>query len=244
MAPRAILLTLRWTSQDLHSLSLEKHKGILPSPTSLFKYRVRSLLVQRLQQSNSTYARVRLCAPLIYEKYRIHYQASESKEKFLFFFCERALGENPVLWVYPCGDSVAITILTLAVTGTFMTANNALVAAETSRDKLTASYLAQESVEYVRKLRDDAYLQTYSGGGTDVSGRAWSTFYAGSIVGCVAECDATILGLPPLSAPFTRRIRIDQLGSEIRITSVVSWDFHFIPYKVVIVDHLTHGNKK
>lgn len=71
---------------------------------------------------------------------------------------------------------VAIAILTLSVAGPLYTANRAIVAAETSRDQLVASYLAQEGVEYVRRVRDDAYLAAYSAGGPDVSNVAWQNF--------------------------------------------------------------------
>ncbi|MDP2651914.1 MAG: prepilin-type N-terminal cleavage/methylation domain-containing protein, partial [bacterium] len=60
---------------------------------------------------------------------------------------------------------VAITILTLAISGSFFTANSAIVAAETASDQLTASYLAQEGIEYVRLMRDNEYLAAYSVGG-------------------------------------------------------------------------------
>ena len=71
---------------------------------------------------------------------------------------------------------VAITILTLSVAGPLYTANRAIVAAETSRDQLVASYLAQEGVEYVRRVRDDTYLAAYSAGGPNVSDIAWQDF--------------------------------------------------------------------
>jgi len=132
---------------------------------------------------------------------------------------------------------VAITILTFAVTGTFLTANNALIAAATSRNQLTASYLAQEGIENVRLLRDNAYLSAYSAGGTSVSVNAWSGFLAGPISTCVAvSCD---LGLPAMTG-FTRAIRATPLSaSDEKITSTVSWSYHGVPYTVTITDHLT-----
>ncbi len=71
---------------------------------------------------------------------------------------------------------VAIAILTLSVAGPLYTANRAIVAAETSRDQLVASYLAQEGVEYVRRVRDDAYLAAYGANVPDVSSAAWQDF--------------------------------------------------------------------
>ena len=53
---------------------------------------------------------------------------------------------------------VAITVLALALTGPFVAVQNALRAAYTARDQLTASSLAQEGLEYVRSIRDNNYL--------------------------------------------------------------------------------------
>jgi len=81
---------------------------------------------------------------------------------------------------------VAITILTLAVVGPMVTANRAIVASQTSRDQLTASYLAQEGVEYVRAMRDKEFLATYPPGD---SSAAWNAFLGtGALVGIEDFC--------------------------------------------------------
>jgi len=72
---------------------------------------------------------------------------------------------------------VAVSILSLAVAGPLVTASRAIVAAQTARDQLTASYLAQEGIEYVRALRDEAFLAAYKPpSSADVSGTAWDSF--------------------------------------------------------------------
>ena len=84
---------------------------------------------------------------------------------------------------------IAITILTLAVTGSLFTASRAIIAAQNARTQLTASYLAQEGAEYVRAVRDNEYLSAYQAGGTNVSTVAWNNFLAGDINQCsTAEC--------------------------------------------------------
>lgn len=84
---------------------------------------------------------------------------------------------------------IAVSILTLAVAGPLFTANSAIVAAETARDRLTASYLAQEGIEYMRMMRDNAYLNAYRNNEPNVSTTAWADFIGGSnpwsITGCV-----------------------------------------------------------
>lgn len=88
---------------------------------------------------------------------------------------------------------VAVTILTLAVVGPLMTASRAIVAAQSARDQLTASYLAQEGIEYVRAMRDNEYLAAYRSGGLNISAVAWNNFLTASI----NQCRATTCTLDP-----------------------------------------------
>jgi len=57
---------------------------------------------------------------------------------------------------------VAITILLLSIIGPMSIAANGLFAAYYGRDQITAYYLAQEGIEYVRNTRDTLYLKDYS----------------------------------------------------------------------------------
>jgi len=92
---------------------------------------------------------------------------------------------------------VAITILTLAISGSFISANSSMTAAQISRDKLTASYLAQEGIEYVRMMRDDEYLSAYHDGGINVSTTAWNNFISGSDAASITQCIPTTCTLDP-----------------------------------------------
>jgi prepilin-type N-terminal cleavage/methylation domain-containing protein len=56
---------------------------------------------------------------------------------------------------------VAISIVALSIGGPLYAASRALVASQIARDKLIATYLAQEGVEQVRFKRDTFYLQAY-----------------------------------------------------------------------------------
>lgn len=86
---------------------------------------------------------------------------------------------------------IAVTILSLAVAGPLTTASRAIVAAQTARDQLTASYLAQEGLEYVRAMRDKEFLSAYSAGLPDTSDAAWDTFLNGGGVGSIVACKTT-----------------------------------------------------
>ncbi|MES3005800.1 MAG: prepilin-type N-terminal cleavage/methylation domain-containing protein [Patescibacteria group bacterium] len=55
---------------------------------------------------------------------------------------------------------VAISILMLALTGPLLIITQALKASYYSRDQITAFYLAQEAVEYIRNIRDKTSLSS------------------------------------------------------------------------------------
>ena len=154
---------------------------------------------------------------------------------------------------------VAVTILTLAIAGPLMTANSAIVAAEISRDQLSASYLGQEGIEYVRSVRDNAYLADYPSN----TSNAWNDFLGGTIGQCRApnictlglmQGDGTLplcqgsscaapFSLVPNGTKFSRTVQVVDASpagiTDVRIVSTVSWSFHGIPYSVIINDHLT-----
>lgn len=126
---------------------------------------------------------------------------------------------------------VAITIVTVAVSGAFFTANSSMVAASIARDQLTASYLAQEGIEYVRMMRDNIYLTAYHAGGTGISTEEWNNLFSKG---------AYYAGLGGVPIPFTRTIEAAAMSAnDEKIVSTVSWSFHGIPHSVIITDHLT-----
>ncbi len=91
---------------------------------------------------------------------------------------------------------VAIAIIALAIVGPMYAANSSIVAAELASDQLTASYLAQEGIEYVRTMRDDAYLSAYAANTGNVSQEGWDNFVSGgNNTTSIKQC-----GLPGSSA--------------------------------------------
>lgn len=82
---------------------------------------------------------------------------------------------------------VAVTVLTIAVAGPMTAASRSLVAASIAKEQLTASYLAQEGIEYARSVRDDVYLTDYQNGTiTDLPTTAWNDFLS-----YVTSCKST-----------------------------------------------------
>lgn len=93
---------------------------------------------------------------------------------------------------------IAVTILAFAVAGPLFTASRVAISAQTARDQLTASYLAQEGIEYVRAMRDNEYLSSYQAGGADISGDAWTNFLTnGNSSSSIARCRDTACTLDP-----------------------------------------------
>jgi hypothetical protein len=59
---------------------------------------------------------------------------------------------------------VAISVLSLAVTAPMIIAQKGIASAVYARDQITAFYLAQEAVEYIRNIRDTNRIQSAPGG--------------------------------------------------------------------------------
>ena len=143
----------------------------------------------------------------------------------------------------------------------------AMVAAEIANSQLTASYLAQEGIEYVRMVRDNDYLSAYQSNQGTASAAGWSNFLSSVPPLCGTSCqlDPANAGTPlaacsgasctPLYlsvtkiytqsatgtvTPYTRTIQAAAVSSnEEKITSTVSWNFHGTAYSETITDHLT-----
>lgn len=69
---------------------------------------------------------------------------------------------------------IAIAIITLTIGGPLYAASRSLNAANNAKDRLIASYLAQEGIEYVRRMRDNMYLQGISTGSLPDIARCWN----------------------------------------------------------------------
>lgn len=116
---------------------------------------------------------------------------------------------------------VAITILTVAVSGTFFVANSSINASSIARDQLTASYFAQEGIELVRQARDNNYLITKSFSLPATNNYPYLRTYPSPAI--------------PGKTQFFRSVIIT--GSQ--IDSKVEWSYHGIPHTVTITDLLT-----
>jgi len=93
---------------------------------------------------------------------------------------------------------VAVSILMLAVSGPLYAASRATVAANNSQDQLTALYLAQEGVEYVRMMRDTAFMDRYTQNDITASADSWNDFLNGAYAMSITNCRASSCALDPI----------------------------------------------
>ncbi len=68
---------------------------------------------------------------------------------------------------------VAISILTMSILGTFTAVQKSLQSSTFAKDEITAFYLVQESIEYIRNVRDENGLWSLQQISLGNSGRSW-----------------------------------------------------------------------
>jgi prepilin-type N-terminal cleavage/methylation domain-containing protein len=146
---------------------------------------------------------------------------------------------------------VAISILMLAILGPLSIASSGLRNSLFAKDQVTAYYLAQEGIEYVRYIRDDNYLQSsgnWLDGLEDCTGTYGCAIDTGKwfgsnnsvirlcqLIGC---SDYNILykdfstkyythqtGGGNTATPFSRIVKVEETTDEkeIKVTSTVTW---------------------
>ena len=131
---------------------------------------------------------------------------------------------------------VAITILLIAITGPLYLVTRGVALSKSVKGQVTAVYLAQEAVEYIRNIRDknilsgNDWLATL---GDCVSGKCKIDSPAQEVTSCGTDCaplkynDATKLYGYNLGEEtvFKRDIQINEItaGKEIEIIVIMSW---------------------
>ena len=156
---------------------------------------------------------------------------------------------------------VAVSIVTISIVGPLYSLQKGVVASYTARDRLIASSLAQEGIEYAHSVRDANYLYNIANPG---SLRSW--FYGldgtGGSVNCTAgvscivdatQSTATVCSgtCPPMrlsstglynqgavsgtnsTTRFTRVVKLTSLNAhEMKVTVTVTWVTGSVSYSV------------
>lgn len=92
---------------------------------------------------------------------------------------------------------IAVTVVTLAVAAPLFAASRSTVAIHLAQNQMIASYLAQEGIEYVRRMRDDEYLTAFRNGGANVSSAAWTAFLSGGDSASLSGCRSSVCMVDP-----------------------------------------------
>lgn len=160
---------------------------------------------------------------------------------------------------------IAISVLLVALGGPLSIAQQGLSAAFVARDQVVAFYLAQEAVEYVRKVRDSNGIAALRGTPTDwLSGLDACTgggvctvdMPNGSVTACDGVCPPLAyntntymynydpVGSNNIESIFTREVRIRDAENpectdcEAVVEVTVSWRTRMISKTMMVTDHV------
>lgn len=148
---------------------------------------------------------------------------------------------------------VAIFILTLSITGPLFIAQQSFTSATTARDRTTASFLAQEGIEYIRSVRDHNYLSNETNWlqdlnacflGSCVIDASVPTYP--SVTACSGTCDPLVQTSSGFfgyqsgeESKFTRTISMTQIQAhEVLLEVDVSWEYKGTTRRIIIEERL------
>src|SRR3989344_5745995 len=103
---------------------------------------------------------------------------------------------------------VAISIFTTSILALLVILSGSISNTNYAKQKMVATYLAQEGIEYARNLRNNAFLFSTGWGNFNVSG----------------TIDDSSIDNPAFSSIFVRTVTKNKINDdEAKITSIVSW---------------------
>jgi len=121
---------------------------------------------------------------------------------------------------------VAISIFTMSILALLVILTQGIANTNYAKHKITASYLAQEGIEYARNVRDTLVLYNASS-----SQDGWNSFRDASI--------GSLTPPPPSDINFSRVIqKIIVNSNEVKISSTVSWAQSSGNYDIVFSERL------
>jgi prepilin-type N-terminal cleavage/methylation domain-containing protein len=111
---------------------------------------------------------------------------------------------------------VAITVLLLVIVGPISAAQKGIQRAYYANEQLSAVFIAQQTIESVRQLRDDQALVVWQGGGDTWD---WSADTACKSEGCPFAPEVVKDNIT-----FTREVEIQDDGDRRSVTVTISWE--------------------
>lgn len=119
---------------------------------------------------------------------------------------------------------IAISIFSVSIITMMSILGSGIANTNYAKNKMVASYLAQEGIEYVRNMRDNAILYTGSGN--------WTSFRNTPYINYPTSTDFT---------GFTREVWLDKNGlgpDEVKIFSKVTWTQSSGPFSITFSENL------
>ena len=141
---------------------------------------------------------------------------------------------------------IAITVLTVAVGGSFALIQQILIASSLNQSKLIAYYLAQEGIEIVKNIRDSNWLEPGVSWNNGLDVGEWEvdfddselTPYSGDHFLNIDE-NGFYSYSPGTSTQFKREISILEIGEDALEVSVdVQWSERGRTHNIEVLDHL------
>lgn len=162
---------------------------------------------------------------------------------------------------------VAVAIVAISIVGPLYSVQKAVVTSYVSRDRLIASSLAQEGVEYVQAIRDNNFLYNLANPSTprswlyglDGAGGSVNCFTASgcrldptqnNVTACSGACsplNVSSTGVynhlavsgSNVATRFTRKVTFTTISTnEVRVTVTVTWTTSLVPYTVTVTENL------
>ncbi len=159
---------------------------------------------------------------------------------------------------------VAITILIVGIISGFVLVTRALYNVAVIKDRLTASFLAQEGIELTRQIRDSNFLRILNEESVEwKSGLAGGSYTIESKAGSEQSVSLVFYD-EPIDIPnffyddalktynystgepttFNREIKITTISDdEIRVESIMRWKTRTIDFDLIVEDHLYNWMK-
>lgn len=162
---------------------------------------------------------------------------------------------------------VAVAIVAVSIVGPLYSVQKGVVASYVARDRLVASSLAQEGVEYVQAIRDNNFLYNIANPGAPRSwlygidgtgGSSNCTAASGcrvdptqnTIAACSGTCSAlnlssggvynhTAVSGTNVATRFVRTVKLTSISAtEMKVSVTVTWITSKIPYSVTVTENL------